>query len=70
MATREREKALKIRENREKRPHAKAKYVRISSSKVKIVIDLIRGKIDRLEMVVDDEFWPLIKYRELLATLS
>lgn len=34
------------------------------------MIDLIRGKIDRLEMVVDDEFWPLIKYRELLATLS
>ena len=34
------------------------------------MIDLIRGKIDRLEMVVDDEFWPLIKYRELLATLN
>jgi len=44
MATREREKALKIAETREKRPHAKAKYVRISASKVKIVIDLIRGK--------------------------
>ena len=44
MATREREKALKRRENRDKRPRAVAKYIRISSSKVKIVIDLIRGK--------------------------
>ena len=30
MATREREKALKRRENAEKRPHAVARYVRIS----------------------------------------
>ncbi len=44
MATREREKALKRRENKEKRPHAVAKYIRISSRKVKVVIDLIRGK--------------------------
>ena len=44
MATREREKALKRHENADKRPHATAKYLRISSSKVKAVIDLIRGK--------------------------
>ena len=44
MATREREKALKVRAEKEKRPHATAKYIRISSSKVAIVIDLIRGK--------------------------
>ena len=44
MATREREKALKRRENKEKRPHAVAKYIRISSRKVKVVIDLIREK--------------------------
>ena len=44
MATRQREKALRREENRDKRPSAKACYVRISSSKVKIVIDLIRGK--------------------------
>ncbi len=44
MATREREKALKIREEKDKRPHATAKYIRISSSKVSTVIDLIRGK--------------------------
>ncbi len=44
MATREREKALKRHENADKRPHATAKYIRISPSKVKAVIDLIRGK--------------------------
>lgn len=44
MATRQREKAARRRENADKRPHASAKYIRISSSKVKIVIDLIRGK--------------------------
>ena len=44
MAKREREKDLKRHETAEKRPHATAKYVRISSSKVKAVIDLIRGK--------------------------
>lgn len=44
MATRQREKAAARRENAEKRPHATARYVRISSRKVKVVIDLIRGK--------------------------
>ena len=44
MATRQREKALKRKENADKRPKAIVKYIRISSSKVKLVIDLIRGK--------------------------
>ena len=44
MATRSREKAAQRRENAEKRPHATARYIRISSRKVKVVIDLIRGK--------------------------
>jgi large subunit ribosomal protein L22 len=44
MATRQREKALKIKEQADKRPRAIARYVRISSRKVKTVIDLIRGK--------------------------
>ena len=44
MATRSREKSALRHENAEKRPHATAKYVRISPRKVKIVIDLIRGK--------------------------
>lgn len=44
MATRQREKAFKRQENKDKRPYAKARYVRISPRKVKVVIDLIRGK--------------------------
>jgi large subunit ribosomal protein L22 len=44
MATRQREKALKRSEQKDKRPRAIAKYVRISSRKTKAVIDLIRGK--------------------------
>lgn len=44
MATRQREKALKMKEQADKRPRAIARYVRISSRKVKTVIDLIRGK--------------------------
>jgi large subunit ribosomal protein L22 len=44
MATRSREKTAARRENADKRPHAVARYIRISSRKVKIVIDLIRGK--------------------------
>lgn len=44
MATRQREKALKRAENKDRRPMAKVKFVRISSTKVKLVLDLIRGK--------------------------
>ncbi|MDO4567776.1 MAG: 50S ribosomal protein L22 [Clostridia bacterium] len=44
MATRMKEKAAYRRENADRRPRAIARYVRISSRKVKIVIDLIRGK--------------------------
>jgi len=44
MAKRMKEKALHRRETRDKRPKAIAKYIRISSRKVRIVIDLIRGK--------------------------
>ena len=44
MATREKQKAAFRKENADRRPKAHAKYVRISSRKVKIVIDLIRGK--------------------------
>lgn len=43
MATRQREKAAKRLENKDRRPKAIARYVRISSRKVKAVIDLIRG---------------------------
>jgi len=44
MATRQREKAAKIAETRDKRPTAIAKYIRIPSGKVEVVLDLIRGK--------------------------
>ena len=44
MATRIRQKAQKRAENKDKRPFAVAKYIRISPSKVRIVLDLIRGK--------------------------
>ncbi|MEG1752425.1 MAG: 50S ribosomal protein L22 [Christensenella sp.] len=43
MATRQREKAQKRQEEKDRRPKAIAKYVRVSSRKVKAVIDLIRG---------------------------
>ena len=44
MATNTREKGAKHAETRDKRPQAHVKHVRISPRKVKIVIDLIRGK--------------------------
>ena len=44
MAKRMKEKALARRENADRRPQATAKFVRISPSKVKIVLDIIRGK--------------------------
>lgn len=44
MSTRMKQKAAARRENADKRPRAIVRYVRISSSKVAIVLDLIRGK--------------------------
>ncbi|MBE5806977.1 MAG: 50S ribosomal protein L22 [Clostridiales bacterium] len=44
MATRVKEKAAARKANADKRPRATAKYIRISPSKVKIVLDLIRDK--------------------------
>ncbi len=37
-------------------------------NKVKPYFDVIRKHVDDLEMIVDDEAWPLPKYRELLFT--
>ena len=28
--------------------------------------DIIRRSVDKLELIVDDEQWPLVKYRELM----
>lgn len=36
--------------------------------KVKPLMDAVRDKVDRLELIVDDELWPLPKLRELLFT--
>ena len=44
MATRQRQKAEKIAENLDRRPRAIAKNLGVSPSKVRIVLDLIRGK--------------------------
>jgi glutamine synthetase len=42
------------------------KKARQYSLKVAPFLDKIRYHIDRLELIVDDEIWPLPKYRELL----
>ena len=44
MATRMKTKAAYREENRDRRPYAVARYIRISPKKVSIVLDLIRGK--------------------------
>ena len=44
MATRMKEKAAKVEERREKRPHATPKHVRIAPDKVRVVLALIRGR--------------------------
>jgi glutamine synthetase len=36
--------------------------------KVKPYFDQIRYHCDKLELMIDDELWPLVKYRELLFT--
>ena len=36
--------------------------------KVKSLFDDIRYHCDKLELMIDDELWPLTKYRELLFT--
>ena len=35
---------------------------------IKTYFDTIRYSVDKLELMVDDEDWPLVKYRELLFT--
>jgi len=58
--TNERKKANKI-EDSEKR-------ATIYCNKVKPFFDDIRYHCDKLELLIDDELWPLTKYRELLFT--
>jgi glutamine synthetase len=35
--------------------------------KVRSYFDLIRYHVDKLELIVDDENWPLPKYREMVS---
>ncbi len=44
MAKRIKEKTEKINKSRDTRPFAKSKFLRVSSSKVDIIMDLVRGK--------------------------
>lgn len=39
---------------------------RIYSTEVKPYFDIIRRQVDKLELMIDDQDWPLTKYRELL----
>ena len=47
MAKNQREKTARIAENKDRRPRAVARHVRISPYKVRIVLDIIRGKCYR-----------------------
>jgi glutamine synthetase len=38
----------------------------IYSNEVRSFFDVIRKSVDKLELIIDDEDWPLTKYRELL----
>jgi len=44
------------------------KTAEVYCNKVKPLFDEIRYHCDKLEMLIDDELWPLTKYRELLLT--
>ncbi len=52
MATNTREKGAARKENRDKRPQAHVKHIRISSRKAGIVLDLIRGKSVRQALAI------------------
>ena len=62
---------LKVHEMVEERKKANVvedirKKASLYSEKVYPFLDIIRDHIDRLELIVDNETWPLPKYRELL----
>lgn len=69
MATNTREKGAARKENADKRPHATAKHIRLSSRKAKIVLDLIRGKqVDRALAIL--EFTPKAASPEITKVLN
>lgn len=61
----------KVEEMTEARKHANAiedleERARLYGNEVKNFFDEIRYPVDKLELLIDDEDWPLVKYRELL----
>ncbi len=52
MAKNMREKTARIAENKDRRPRAVAKHIRISPYKVRIVLDIIRGKDYRQALAI------------------
>ena len=69
MAKNTREKGAARRENRDKRPHASAKHIRLSSRKAGIVLDLIRGKqVDQALAIL--EFTPKAASPYILKILN
>lgn len=55
MATNMKKKAERVKERREKRPYAVAKYLRVSPYKVRTVLDLIRGKsVEEAEAILSN----------------
>lgn len=55
----------------EKRKHANnlgdtAETAKVYATEVKDYFDIIRYEVDKLELIIDDEDWPLVKYREML----
>ena len=58
--TNERKKANNIKDT--------TKKATVYCNQVKPLFDDIRYHCDKLELLIDDELWPLAKYRELLFT--
>ena len=63
-----RELAIKMEEACDKANRSKTEYAKANAYHDKVIpyLEKLRVHIDRLEMIVDDEMWPLPKYRELL----
>jgi glutamine synthetase len=43
-----------------------AERAELYGTKVKNYFEEIRYSVDKLELIIDDDEWPLLKYRELL----
>ena len=43
-----------------------SEMAKVYATEVKDFFDTIRYEVDKLELIIDDEDWPLVKYREML----